>query len=55
MNHTVIDSRKLAKIKKLNNQIEGLRELRTIGVLTPKLLLKLENKENKLSKLLKQL
>ena len=55
MNHTVIDSRKLAKIKKLNNQIEALRELRTIGVLTPKLLLKLELKENKLTKLLKQL
>ena len=53
MNHTVIDSRKLSKIKKLNNQIEGVRELRTIGVLTPNLLLKLELKENKLSKLLK--
>lgn len=55
MNHTVIDSRKLAKIKKLNNQIEGLRELRIMRVLTPKFAIKLENKENKLTKILKSL
>lgn len=56
MNHIVIDSRKLAKIKKLNNQIETLRGFRCIfNHLTPKEQLKLENKENKLTKLIKSL
>ena len=59
MNHTVIDPKIIAKIKKLNRQIESLRELKIIfgeiNGLTPKMRLKLENKENKLTKLLNQI
>lgn len=59
MNHTVIDPKIIAKIKKLNRQIESLRELRIIfgeiNGLTPKMKLKLENKENKLTKILNQI
>lgn len=59
MNHTVIDPKIIAKIKKLNRQIESLRELKIIfgeiNGLTPKMKLKLENKEKKLSKLLNQI
>lgn len=59
MNHTVIDPKVIAKIKKLNRQIQCLRELKiifgNINGLTPKQQIKLENKENKLTKLLNQL
>jgi hypothetical protein len=59
MNHTVIDSRKLAKIKKLNRQIQSLRELRQIfgeiNGLTPRQKMKLELKENKLTKIINTL
>lgn len=59
MNHTLIDPKKIAKIKKLNREISCLRELRTLfgfaNGLTPKQQIKLDNKENKLTKLLNQL
>lgn len=59
MNHTVIDPKIIAKIKKLNRQIQSLRELKIIfgeiNGLTPKMRLKLENKENKLTKLLNKI
>jgi len=56
MNCTVIDPKIIAKIKKLNNQIESLRGFKTVfGSLTLREQLKLELKEMKLTKLLKQL
>lgn len=59
MNSTIVDSQKLAKIKKLNREIQTLKELESMfGVLnglTPKQKLKLELKQNKLTKLINQL
>jgi DNA replication initiation complex subunit (GINS family) len=59
MNHTLVQLQILSKIKKLNREIESLRELKiifgAIDGLTPKQQLKLTNKENKLTKLLNQL
>ena len=59
MNHTLIDSPKLAKIKKLNREIQTLKELESmfgfLNGLTPKQKLKLELKQNKLTKLINQL
>jgi hypothetical protein len=55
MNSHIIPSATIAKIKKLNIEIEGLREVRAFAGLKPKQALKLTNKENKLSKILKQL
>jgi hypothetical protein len=55
MNHTLIPPKTIAKIKKLNIEIQGLREVRDFVGLKPKQALKLTNKENKLSKILKQL
>jgi len=55
MNHTIIEPSKIAKIKKLNREIQSLRECRDTFGLKPKQQLKLTNKENKLSKLLNQI
>jgi hypothetical protein len=55
MNHTLVKPQTIAKIKKLNTEIQGLREVRDFVGLKPKQALKLTNKENKLSKILKQL
>jgi len=59
MNSTVIPPQTIAKIKKLNREIQSLRELKVIfgaiDGLTPKQQLKLTNKENKLYKLLNQI
>jgi hypothetical protein len=55
MNSHVIPSQTIAKIKKLNIDIKGLRDCRDFTGLTPKQQIKLDNKENKLYKLLNQL
>ena len=56
MNSTVIDPVKLRKIKTLSNQIETLKGFNAVfGSLTPKEALKLENKTNKLIKIIKTL
>jgi hypothetical protein len=55
MNHTLINPKKIAKIKKLNIDIKGLRDCRDTFGLKPKQVLKLTNKENKLFKLLNQI
>jgi hypothetical protein len=55
MNSHIIPSATIAKIKKLNIEIQGLREVRDFAGLKPKQALKLTNKENKLYKLLKQI
>lgn len=55
MNHTLVQPQILAKIKKLNREIESLRDVYNCVGLTPKQQLKLTNKENKLTKLLNQL
>lgn len=59
MNHTLIDSPKLAKIKKLNREIQTLKELESmfgfLNGLTSKQKLKLELKQNKLTKLINTL
>lgn len=52
MNSHIIPSQTYAKLKRLNAKISGLRELKSMGVLTPKLALKLELKENKLTKII---
>ena len=55
MNSHIIPSQTIAKLKRLNAKIIGLRELRTMGLLTRSLALKLELKENKLTKLISSL
>jgi len=55
MNHSVIPPQTIGKIKKLNREIQSLRDVRDFVGLTPKQQLKLTNKENKLTKLLNQL
>lgn len=56
MNSTVIDPVKLRKIKTLSLKIESLTNLQTmLGTLTPREALKLENKTNKLIKIIKTL
>jgi hypothetical protein len=55
MNSHIIPSATIAKIKKLNIEIQGLRDVRALVGLKPRQELNLTNKENKLSKILKQL
>jgi len=59
MNSHVIASDKIAKIKKLNQQIEALKELGAMfsfmGGLTTDQQIKLRKKESKLNKLIKEL
>lgn len=56
MNSTIVNSTTYAKVKKLNNQIESLRGFKAVfGGLTLKEQLKLELKEAKLIKLIKNL
>jgi len=55
MNHTLVNPQTIAKIKKLNREIQSLRECRDAFGLKPKQQLKLTNKENKLYKLLNQI
>ena len=55
MNSHIIPSQTIAKLKRLNAKISGLRQLKSMGVLTPKLALKLELKENKLTKIISSL
>jgi len=55
MNHTIIEPSTIAKIKKLNREIQNLRDVLNFVGLTPKQQLKLTNKENKLYKLLNQI
>lgn len=56
MNSHVISSTTITKLKKLNLEIEALiTERSTHGYLKPNQVIKLANKENKLTKILKQL
>jgi len=55
MNHHTIPPEKYAKIKRLNQKIIDLRELRTCGILTLELIYKLDKAETKLTKLLKSI
>ena len=59
MNSHVIPSEKIAKIKKLNRQIEALKELSAMfsfmGGLTTDQQIKLRKKETKLNKLINEL
>lgn len=59
MNSHVIASEKIAKIKKLNRQIEALKELSAMfsfmGGLTTDQQIKLRKKETKLNKLINEL
>lgn len=55
MNSHVIPSITITKLKKLNLDIEALRTTKNAFGLKPKQEIKLTNKENKLTKILKQL
>ena len=55
MNSHIIPPEKYAKIKRLNQKIIALRELRTCGILTSENLLELEKKETKLTKIIQKL